>query len=361
MQGMFYLLAICLILATLLPIIRKDDWWLRVFEFPRLQLAILCCLLVLSAWLIIEQKNILFVSVCLLLIASAIYQFVKIIPYTSFYPQQMLAADAGIRGQSLKLMISNVLMSNKNIDGLANLVNQHQPDILLVVESDKKWYQGLNSKLNFKFDVAEPLENTYGMLLYSNFELKNSRVEYLFENDVPSIHTEVHLSDENKLVLHCLHPKPPAPQESEDTTERDAELLTVGKRVQKQNLPTLVAGDLNDVAWSYTTRLFQKISGLLDPRIGRGMFNTFHAKIFFLRFPLDHAFASEHFTLINLKRLPGFGSDHFPMLIELILNDRNKNMQDVPEADIGDRIEAKEKIEKAQNGNSKEIIKFNYK
>ncbi len=347
MKGIFYLFAIFLILATLLPIIRNDDWWLRVFEFPRLQIAVLSCILFLFAFFLIEHHNVFFICVSFLLIASAVYQFVKIIPYTSFHPQQMHAADAESTGQPFKLMMSNVLMSNKNIDGLAKLVIQHQPDILLVIETDEMWCQDLNSKLDFKYEVAEPLENTYGMVLYSNFELQNSKIEYLIEDDVPSIHAQVKLPNNKTVSLHCLHPKPPAPQESEDTTERDAELLIVGKIVREQNIPTIVAGDLNDVAWSYTTKLFQKISGLLDPRIGRGMINTFHAKLLFLRFPLDHAFASEDFALINIKRLPGFGSDHFPMLIELVLNEMNRNLHDAPSADIEDKSKAEEKIEKA--------------
>jgi endonuclease/exonuclease/phosphatase (EEP) superfamily protein YafD len=63
--------------------------------------------------------------------------------------------------------------------------------------------------------------------------------------------------------------------------------------------------------------LFQKISGLLDPRIGRGFYNTFHALQPFLRFSLDHLFHSQEFRVRRLQVLPDIGSDHFPFFVSL--------------------------------------------
>jgi endonuclease/exonuclease/phosphatase (EEP) superfamily protein YafD len=87
------------------------------------------------------------------------------------------------------------------------------------------------------------------------------------------------------------------------------------QRVKKLgDVPVIVAGDLNDVAWSRTTHLFQRTGGLLDPRVGRGFFNTFDTRSRLTRVPLDHVFASRHFLLVELRRLPDIGSDHFPII-----------------------------------------------
>ena len=135
------------------------------------------------------------------------------------------------------------------------------------------------------------------------------------------------------------------PIENIRSTKRDAELLLVGREVRHQQGPVIVAGDLNDVAWSHTTRLFSRISGLLDPRIGRGLFSTFHAHCFFLRWPLDHVFVSHHFALNGITRLPNCGSDHFPILVSLTYAPDPDRIDEVPQPEKDNVEEMHGKLE----------------
>jgi endonuclease/exonuclease/phosphatase (EEP) superfamily protein YafD len=122
----------------------------------------------------------------------------------------------------------------------------------------------------------------------------------------------------------------------------------IAKEAKACSVPAIVAGDLNDVAWSYTTELFMKVSGLLDPRRGRGFYSTFHSKYWFLRWPLDHIFCSKHFQLVNLKVLPTIGSDHFPIFVELSLQENKANEGEELQADAEDEETANEKIARAK-------------
>ena len=109
-------------------------------------------------------------------------------------------------------------------------------------------------------------------------------------------------------------------------------------------VPVVVCGDRNDVAWSRTTRLFQKTSRLVDPRKGRGLFSTFHARIPLLRFPLDHILHSDDFRLVSMRRLEYVGSDHFPVYAMLSFEPSAKHHQEAPTADSGDKQEAQQTI-----------------
>lgn len=310
---------IVLFAITFAPLLPSNHWSCRVWEFPRVQICGLILLNILVSLLLLPTT----LTYALLLVNAVLlsYQFIWIFPFTWLAPTQVKNANLIEETPIFKVITSNVLTPNRSSDKLLALVAQYKPDVLVTLESDKWWENELESlHQEYPHRVAKPQDNLYGMHVYSKHKLENVEVTDLIKKDIPSIHCDLILHDTIRIKCHFLHPEPPSPTESETATPRDRELFLVAKKVEPERNLTIVTGDLNDVAWSPTTRAFRKQSGLLDPRIGRGFFNTFHAQYIFARWPLDHIFHSSHFRLIELKRLPSFDSDHFPLFSSFSIN-----------------------------------------
>lgn len=338
--------ALLIVVMTLWSLIPRDEWWFRGLDFPRLQILFLGALC-LVCMLVFPARWDVWRALCLLLLSGALaYQLKMVLPYTALWPKQVLKATDFKPEQRLSLLVSNVLTPNRQHFRLLELVRQHQPDILLTLETDRVWEQALSGlERDYPHVVRVPLDNLYGMHLYSRLPLQRTAVRFLLSDEIPSIHTTVILRSGKAVKLYCLHPKPPSPTEARESTLRDAELLLVGDHLQAQDETCIVMGDLNDVAWSRTTRLFQRISGLLDPRVGRKFVNTFHADYPLLRWSLDHVFHSSDFSFVDMQRLPHMGSDHFPVLTILQYDGVMAELQQPePEATAQDEQEAAEKI-----------------
>lgn len=336
--------------VTIWGLLPLDNWWVRGVEFPRIQIMFLG----LAAWL----GMVIFWSdwqlgqwLLFIVLSSALaFQLRMVLPYTILWKKEVLTAKDMPNGHAhqLKIMVSNVLTPNDETQKLVELVKDKRPDILITLETDKKWEKALNQiEANYPYTVKVPLDNLYGMHLYSKLELIDPEVKYLMIDDIPSIHTQLRLQGGQVIWLYCLHPMPPSPTEADKSTTRDAELLMVGKHIKENKQTAILAGDLNDVAWSKTTRRFQRISGLLDPRIGRHFINTFHVKYPFLRWALDHIFHSACFTVVDIKRMPSIGSDHFPVMTTLQYDPEqaSKQQSNAPTEKVEDVKEAKNTIE----------------
>jgi endonuclease/exonuclease/phosphatase (EEP) superfamily protein YafD len=343
------LLGTLMIVATLLPFARLDDWWIRIFDFPRLQIAVISSLVLVTSALVREDAGAGEYLWLAALGACSVYQGFRMLPYTPLHAKQVQDSRRSDPDASLSVLCANVLMSNRNAAGLCRLIEENDPDLVFMAETDDWWHQAMQHlERSHPFHVQQPQDNTYGMLLYSKLELIDARIQFLVEDDVPSVNARVRLRCGQEVELRCLHPRPPAPGESSRSTERDAELLLVGKEIQALDAPAIVCGDLNDVAWSRTNDLFCAISGLLDPRIGRGFFHTFNSKWFWMRFPLDHVFHSAHFRLVDFRRLRHWGSDHFPVFIQLRFERDAEAEQEEPRASSEEEKEAAQKIDNAR-------------
>lgn len=333
-----------LAVLTVLPLSRRQEWWIRGLDFPRFQFALFgAALLIASALRLNFAEPAAWVVVGVSLLCTA-YQAWWIFPYTFLHRREVQRARDRQPDARLRILSANVLMTNRRAADFLALVRAEQPDVIVTLETNRWWERQLAPlESDYPHTLRCPLENLYGMHLYSRLPLEDSKLQFLVEPDIPSMHTLVVLPSGQRIRLHCLHPAPPSPTENETSRERDAELVMVGKAVVGASLPVVVAGDLNDVAWSDTTRLFRKISRLLDPRIGRGHFNTYHARLPFLRWPVDHFFHSAHFACGEIKRLRYFGSDHFPVFLELVLTAQPQSPDLTADAD--DQAEAREKLQ----------------
>lgn len=341
------LLALLLSAATAIPLVRKDMWWIRAFDFPRGQILVVGLATLaayLSLWDALCPHDLLPLAA---LSASVVYQALRMRPYTPLAARQVRDADARAvdPAATLSLLVANVLMTNREAAAFLALARRYSPDLILTLETDDWWAAQLTAlAAEYPHTVARPLPNTYGIMLHSRLPLAGAELRSLLKDDIPSLRVDVTLRSGQVVRLFGLHPEPPYPDEARSTTKRDAELLLVGKEAAPLEGPVIVAGDMNDVAWSYTTALFRKTSRLLDPRIGRGMFNTFHARVPLIRWPLDHVFHSNHFTLLQLERGPAWGSDHFPVFIRLALTPEAAPAQPEPEPDADEQALADAKI-----------------
>lgn len=339
------------VVMTLLSLVRHPHWLFRVWDFPRIQIAALAVLgVALWGTFFFEGRpsELLMIGAA---ITAVIWQIYKIHPYTSAVRVQTRNAHRRDESVIFSLLMSNVLMENDKHQKFIDTVRKYEPEVVLAVEVDQKWARAI-AVLDEQYPhrIKQPQDNYYGMVLLSKLPLEKPEVSFLVQDDIPSIHTGVRLENGVVIQLHGIHPRPPEPLRDQRSSPRDAELVLMGKAIEKQkDVPTIVAGDLNDVAWSETSQLFVRISGLLDPRVGRGMFNSYNANNPLFRFPLDHVFHSTHFELVKLERLPPIGSDHFPILITLAYDPIAPEEQEPNEKTAGDDDQAAEKIRQEEH------------
>ncbi len=335
------------VLATILPFYKDETWWVRACDFPRTQVAVLIAATLVGIVAFTEMSALAWTMSFALLVCLGV-QLTMVLPYTRLWRVEVRRTGDARGPRTITLLIVNVLMDNRAADRLTEIITANDPDLVLAVETDEWWCRQLERALSrYPFRVAYPLPNTYGMLLLSRLELVDPEVRFHLKPDIPSIRTRVRLRSGDIITLYGLHPEPPAPGEADTSLPRDAELVLTGREIAEETGAAIVAGDLNDVAWSHTSRLFRRISRLLDPRVGRGMYNTFHARYWPLRWPLDHVFVSDTFVLRRLQRLPAFGSDHFPVYIALDHAPAASAVQEAPAPDADDHAEAREKLARA--------------
>lgn len=323
----------------MLSMLRHSVWWVRIWDFPRIQILILGVLmLVIGAWLGIQAVVLhpLWIVTSILLVLATLQQSRWAIRMTPLVKPEVESA-ASQSDDRIRIIASNVDYTNTNRNSAMTLFAELHPDLLALVEVDEDWESEIASQEEgFPHCVSELNADGRGMALLSRIPLHDAEVKYLVLDDRPSIWAQLRISDvrnesasaqvaeDDSMIGVCvLHPPPPglmkrSKDERVSSKPRDVELAVAARMIQKSAIKHwIMIGDFNDVGWSHTTEEAKSIGRVLDPRIGRGFFNTFPARKPLLRYPIDHVLVSDSFRVSRLSCLEDIGSDHLPLLADL--------------------------------------------
>ena len=321
-----------LLAVTVASFTSANDWWIRLWDYPRLAIFTVAGICTLIAGFTLRGKRRLILGG--VLVAVTLWQGYRIHRYTLLAKPEVrfIEADAEVSARHCFTALSlNVLQDNRDYGRTLELIRRTDPDMVMLLETDRKWVDALKPVTARYPHVREvPIPNRYGLVFMTRLQTDELTVHRLIENDIPSIFARMRTPSGRRFGYIGLHPRPP--QSGTDTQERDAEIAVGARTAAKSGLPMLAMGDFNDVAWSDTSELFKRVGTYLDPRIGRGFYATFPANIPAFRWPLDQIYFTEQFSIDSLRVLGKTGSDHLPILAKICLVPRiGEQLNEEPE------------------------------
>jgi endonuclease/exonuclease/phosphatase (EEP) superfamily protein YafD len=313
------LILAALVVASALPLLETNVYWVRFLDFPRLQFLV-GLVVALLLWVGLRRRFGPGTLLTLAGVAAAGYHVEKLWPYQPLATKAVADRAQCAADRTLRVISVNVQKKNHQTDTLMDLLDRHRPDLLLVMETDDWWDETL-SVLDADYahhaqDIPEDAAY-YGMHVFSRFPFEQKQMMYPFDSDAGMFVSRIDHPAE-PFTFIGVHPRPPLGFD-QPSTMRDATILRAALAAAESETPAILAGDYNAAPWERTARRAMRLAGFVDPREGRGLRITFDANSFWMKWPLDQILWQPGPGLMTFEVLPGIGSDHYPVLAVLCL------------------------------------------
>jgi endonuclease/exonuclease/phosphatase (EEP) superfamily protein YafD len=236
-------------------------------------------------------------------------------PVLPYLPLTRSAEAAQAPGETLKVLSVNVSYRQFSARRFHEIVAAASPDVLLVVEFTPHAAEVLaDLDKRFAYELKAPAEGPYGIALWSRLPL----VAQTFPlGAVPAVEARVQTPG-GAFTLFGVHLS--APTLSRRAAQRNEELQLLAAQRAATKGPVVIAGDFNVTPYSPYFTDWLNATGLTDTRRGRTLSPSWPATLPILGIPIDHVAVSSDFDIRAHERLPGFGSDHWGVLVELVLH-----------------------------------------
>lgn len=305
LRGLLEVLGLLALLGTVAGWYGEYAWWLDAWvHFKVGYVAIFCLVALFQAlarrWVVAGAA-----------VALAAWNLVPLWPYVSSGAGRR---DADIPSGSVRAMMVNVNTFYGDASRVAGAIRDEGPDILLLLEVDRRWLAKLGPELEgFARRVMEPREDNFGIALFSKVPWEAAGVVFIGEANLPSVQARLAIGGEGVWVLGTHAPPPLGHRLWALRNDQLAELARHARAIEG---PLLVLGDLNATPWSYHMGRLLDASGLRDSAVGRRLMGTWPVLARPFSIPIDHCLYRGGIEIHGRKHGPDVGSDHLPLVVD---------------------------------------------
>jgi endonuclease/exonuclease/phosphatase (EEP) superfamily protein YafD len=219
----------------------------------------------------------------------------------------------------LKLVQYNVFYYNNHYRGVLDFLRAEQPDIVTMQEITSDWVAGL-APLSAEFieHHTVPEARGSGIAVYSRIKFDQVETLVLSGDQRPNLLVKFHWEG-RPVTLLTTHPQNPF---GKNRFEWRNELLhNAANLLNSLPAPKILIGDLNTTMWSPYYQKLVTDTQLVNAREGYGLLPTWNARfrLPFLMIPIDHCLVSRDIEVAAIRTGPKLGSDHLPLIIELVI------------------------------------------
>lgn len=215
----------------------------------------------------------------------------------------------------LKILMSNILYENPQLDPLKALIAVEKPDVVILQELHPRHLELMKSFKDYRYELSDSGVPHFGIGLWSRWPLATKQALQLGPAHVPSLFVTLRLGNRS-LQLLTTHPPPPVDRQAMHL--RNAQFTALAGFLKAHPGSQLLIGDLNLTPWSPYYRQLIDATGLRNARFGRGLLPSWRSDMPpGLRIPIDQALYSPDIKVDDLRIGPELGSDHLPLLLSL--------------------------------------------
>lgn len=292
------------IAATVLATAAGYLWFFDLFAHFRVQYLVVQLLTLVP--LALARSRVL----ASLVAASIVLNGYFVLPYAI----PVSAASARGSGSEITLLTVNVAARNDDYERLFAAIARERPDVIVVEEFTPRWAERFASLPGYPHRVGLPLVGPFGIALLSRWPLAGAHTLELGATPAVTARVDAPSGPVRLVGVHLLPPISRAWSE-----RRNSQLDAIAALLDRSD-PVAVLGDFNLTPYSPRYRDWLARSGLRDTAAGRGLSFTWPTFMPLLGIPIDQCLVSADLGVVQRRRLPKFGSDHYPLLIRLARN-----------------------------------------